>query len=74
MPDGTSRSQRGCDYCADSQNMDFGHVVQIGSSQSRRTVLIRCPRCGWLYEDDQVGEPVHVTEAEAAERFGSGWD
>jgi hypothetical protein len=43
MPHG-SQPERGCDYCADEQNMHYGHVDQIASSESHRTVLIRCPR------------------------------
>jgi hypothetical protein len=68
MPVGDSQPERGCDYCADAQNMHYGHVEQIASSELRRTVLIRCPRCGWLYEDEQVGEPDHVTDDDAAKQ------
>jgi hypothetical protein len=37
-----------CDYCADYQNRNFGHVTQIGADQSRGMILIKCPICGML--------------------------
>jgi hypothetical protein len=46
----------GCDYCADDQNRWFGHVTQIGSDTARRMVLLRCPRCGALYENVPQGD------------------
>lgn len=45
----------GCGYCADDQNRLFGHVPQIGSDPTRRMILIRCPRCGALYENTPSG-------------------
>ncbi len=41
----------GCDYCADDQNRWYGYVTQIASDEQRRMILIRCPRCGTLYEN-----------------------
>jgi hypothetical protein len=46
----------GCDYCADDQNRFFGHVTQIADSEERKMILIRCPRCGTLYENTPAGE------------------
>ncbi len=39
----------GCDYCADWQNRNLGHVTQIGTDPDRGMILIRCPKCGSLY-------------------------
>ena len=60
--------ERGCDYCRSDSNMLFDHVVAV--SEQRGTVLIRCPQCGWLYEDDQRSEPVHLSDDDARQRFG----
>jgi hypothetical protein len=46
----------GCDYCADYQNRNYGHVTQIGSDPRRGMILIRCPMCGVLYENSGKGE------------------
>jgi len=64
-------NERGCDYCADDENMYFGHVRQIGSSDSRGKLLLECPRCGWLYEASPIGPKgaTHLTAEQAAERF-----
>lgn len=61
----------GCDYCRDDQNRFYGHVTQIGSSWQRGTILLRCPRCGALYENTPAGDDHtrRLTEAEAAELF-----
>jgi hypothetical protein len=63
--------ERGCDYCADDQNMFFGHVEQIASSERARTILLRCPRCGWLYETTPRCEAraTPLSERIARERF-----
>jgi uncharacterized Zn finger protein len=45
----------GCDFCADDANRHYGHVKQIGSSEDRLTILLRCPRCGSLYENTPRG-------------------
>lgn len=50
--------------------MYFGHVEQVAASEERRTVLLRCPHCFWLYEDDQRGDPVPVSASEAEHAFG----
>jgi len=61
----------GCDYCRDDQNRLFGHVTQIGSNEERGTILIRCPRCGALYENAPAGADVtrRLTEEDARESF-----
>lgn len=46
----------GCDYCEDNQNRWYGHVKQIGSNEERGMILIRCPKCGALYENTPFGE------------------
>jgi hypothetical protein len=61
----------GCDYCEDDQNRWYGHVTQIASDEQRKMLLLRCPRCGTLYEntpagDDQTGR---LTEDEAEALF-----
>lgn len=45
----------GCAFCRDDQNRLFGHVTQIGSDDSRQRILLRCPRCGALYENAARG-------------------
>lgn len=50
--------------------MYFGHVEQVAVSDERGTLLLRCPRCLWLYEEDQHGDPVPVSASEAAQAFG----
>ncbi len=64
-------SDRGCEYCADDANMYFGHVAQIGSNETLRKLLLRCPRCGWLYEASASGpkDATHISATDAAERF-----
>ena len=61
----------GCEYCADDQNRWFGHVEQVASSEERRMILIRCPRCGALYENTPAGEDQtrRLTEDEAEALF-----
>jgi hypothetical protein len=57
----------GCDYCADWDNRMFGHVTQVSWSETRGRILIRCPRCGALYENAPEGEDEtrRITEDEA---------
>ena len=57
----------GCDYCADYQNRNFGHVTQIGWNERRRMILIRCPRCGAMYENTPEEEDLtrRLDETEA---------
>jgi hypothetical protein len=64
----------GCDFCADDQNRWFGHLPQVATNEETGLILIRCPRCGWLYEDAAGGDDQtqHLTAAEARERF-PGW-
>jgi hypothetical protein len=61
----------GCDYCRDNQNRFFGHVTQIDSDEERRMLLLRCPRCGALYENSARGPDLtrRLTEAQAAKLF-----
>jgi hypothetical protein len=61
----------GCDYCADDQNRLFGYVTQIDNNEARRMVLLRCPRCGALYENSPRGpdRTRRLTKAEAAELY-----
>jgi len=65
----------GCAYCADHQNRWFGHLTQVGSDAARRMILLRCPRCGALYENTPDGEdgtrrlsPTEADELFPAER------
>jgi hypothetical protein len=62
---------RGCEYCADDQNMFFGHVEQIASNKQARMLLLRCPRCRWLYETTPRGDATatYLSEPVARERF-----
>ncbi len=49
----------------------YGHVEQISSNEERGTLLLRCPRCGWLYETSPRGtaEAQHLTVREARSLF-----
>lgn len=61
----------GCDFCRDDQNRLFGHVTQVGSDEQRRTILLRCPRCGAFYENVATGrdETRRLTGEEAKQRY-----
>jgi hypothetical protein len=63
--------ERGCDFCLDDQNMHFGHVEEV-ASDTVRGLLLRCPKCGWLYLDpsDGASEPSPIDPASAATWFG----
>lgn len=62
---------RGCDFCRDDQNMRFGHVEQVSSNEDKG-LLLRCPRCGWLYLDpsDGITEPFPIDRSDASGWFG----
>ena len=62
----------GCDYCRDDQNRFFGHVAQIASDEDRRKILLRCPRCGAIYENAPDGDDMthRLTEIEARDLCG----
>ena len=64
-------AERGCEYCADDQNMYFGHVVQIKSSDALGKLLLGCPRCGWFYETSRWGpnDATPISASDAATRF-----
>jgi uncharacterized C2H2 Zn-finger protein len=50
--------------------MYFGHVEQVASNDDQG-ILLRCPRCGWLYLDPADGsEPRHIDDTNAASWFG----
>jgi len=70
MPNALDRD-RGCDYCADDDNMLYGHVEQIASSDERRALLLRCPHCRSMYEvrPGEVVITTRLSENEASERF-----
>jgi hypothetical protein len=61
----------GCDFCRDEQNRLYGHVTQIGSNEARQRILLRCPRCGALYENVPRGrdETLRLTSEEARELY-----
>jgi hypothetical protein len=66
-----SHVEFGCAYCADDQNRWFGHVDQIAWSDERERLLLRCPRCGALYENSARGEDQtrRLSEREAEASF-----
>jgi hypothetical protein len=68
---GRRLSSSGGDYCADDQNRWYGHVKQLAASPDREMILIRCPRCGTLYENTPAGEDMtrRLTEADAASLY-----
>ena len=66
-----SQIEFGCDYCADDQNRWYGHVTQIASDEQLKMLLLRCPRCGALYEDSpsEGDRTRRLTEDQAKELF-----
>jgi len=46
----------GCEFCADDQTRLYGHLTQLASNETRQMILLRCPRCGALYENTPRGE------------------
>ena len=62
----------GCDFCRDDQNRLYGHVTQVASNESRRKFLLRCRRCGAMYENSPIGddETTRLTEEQARTLFG----
>ena len=50
--------------------MRFGHVEQVASNEDTG-LLLRCPRCGWLYLDpcDGIREPYSIDRSDAARWF-----
>jgi hypothetical protein len=68
---GPADAQAGCDYCRDPGNLLYGHVPQIATSdEEAHGLLLRCPRCGTLYEDPANGQyPYPITPEEASQFF-----
>lgn len=66
-------ADRGCSYCADEANMYFGHVQQIASDERSRTLLLRCPHCGALYQISASGpaDARRISEKQAMHAFPS---
>ncbi|HZC73949.1 MAG TPA: hypothetical protein VE442_24900 [Jatrophihabitans sp.] len=63
---------RGCAYCSVDAHLVAGDVQQVAVRDDQRAVLLRCPRCGWLYVasvSDGHLDPEHLTEAQARESF-----
>ena len=50
----SSNASRGCEFCAEPGNLYFGHVTQLASNASRRSVLLQCPRCSAYYEESRL--------------------
>jgi hypothetical protein len=68
---GTRSVDYGCEYCADDANRSYGHVPQVATDCDRGFILLRCPRCGALYENTAGGfdETRRLTESEARRSF-----
>jgi len=68
---GTRSVDYGCEYCADDGNLLFGHATQVATDEERGFILLRCPRCGALYENTAGGfdETRRLTESEARRVF-----
>lgn len=51
--------------------MRCGHAEQVASNVTKG-VLLRCPRCGWLYLDPSNGlsDPHHIVAGTALSWFG----
>jgi hypothetical protein len=58
---------RGCNFCRDDQNLQFGHVELLSSSEATGLLLL-CPCCQCLYLDpaDGITRPYQIDNAEAA--------
>jgi hypothetical protein len=71
MPKTEFEHSFGCDYCADLENRLYGHVTQVSWSDDRHKILLRCPRCGALYENTPEGEDEtrRLTEEEAVSLY-----
>jgi hypothetical protein len=66
--------QVGCEYCRDPGNLLYGHVRQIATSDDdAHGLLLRCPRCGTLYEDPANGQYPHPITTEEARQFFPNW-
>jgi hypothetical protein len=67
---GTGMEYRGCAFCREDRNMHFGSVSRVASSEWVG-VLLRCPRCGWLYLDPRDGftEPFPIEGRDAFRWF-----
>lgn len=63
--------RRGCAYCADDSNMNVGHLEQPAGSEGRKEILLRCPKCGWLYEVSPLEprEVTHIADSDVASRL-----
>jgi hypothetical protein len=68
---GTRSINYGCEYCADDGNRLYGHVTQVATDDDRGFILLRCPRCGALYQNTAGGfdETRRLTESEARRGF-----
>jgi hypothetical protein len=68
---GTRSVDYGCEYCADAGNRFYGHVTQVATDDERGFILLRCPRCGALYENTAGGfdETRRLTESDARRAF-----
>jgi hypothetical protein len=63
-----SSFRRGCTYCADDSNMNSQNLEQLASDEARQAIVVRCPRCGWLYLLSPHGprQAAHITDSQAA--------
>jgi hypothetical protein len=66
-----SSFQRGCAYCADDSNMSAENLEHLAGDEDRQMVLVRCPRCDWLYVIPlhPPSEVIHITESQAGVWF-----
>jgi hypothetical protein len=65
---------RGCDYCAVDAHLLTGDVQQVAVRVDQQRMLLRCPRCVWLYEmavDAEPGDARHVTQAQALQHYSA---
>jgi hypothetical protein len=59
----------GCGFCQDFQTRNFGHLDYVAIEEEAGVHLLRCPRCGALYEDDSHHDPSIVSTDEAEGRW-----
>ena len=61
----------GCDFCRDDENRLYGFMTPVACNDDAQMLLIRCPRCGTLYEKAtfEPDETRPLTDDEARARF-----
>ena len=66
---------RGCGHCAQDKNLLEGDVQLLSVVDDNGLVLLRCPRCSWLYVTTLPAftSVTTIDEAQAREAFPNNW-